>query len=98
MSDDYFVCPCCGADVKAGKNFCRDCGASDDFGWAEEGLWDDEVDVGYQGDGDFDYDEFVDREFGNATAPLARLRKRTFYITIIVLVCIGLAIMSILGM
>jgi hypothetical protein len=98
MADDYFVCPCCGADVKAGKNFCRECGASDDFGWREEGLSDDEVDDGYAGEGDFDYEEFVEREFGSATTPLVRLRNRPFYIMIIVLVCIGLAIISILGM
>jgi hypothetical protein len=98
MTDDYFVCPCCGADVKAGKDFCRECGASDDFGWGHEGLRDDEVEGGYAGDDDFDYQQFVDREFGNTTEPLALLRNRTLYVTIIVLVCIGLAIMSILGM
>ena len=97
MTDAYFVCPCCGADVKVGKNFCRECGASDDFGWGEEGLWDDEADGGYSGDTDFDYQEFVDREFGNVTTPLARLRNRTLYVTIIILVVIGLALMSVLS-
>ena len=57
--DDYFVCPHCGSDVPAGAAFCRECGASDESGWDDDyGIAD-----GYAPDSDFDYDEFIGREF-----------------------------------
>jgi len=53
-------CPHCGADVPAGAKACPACGADEKTGWSEEAH------VGGLNlpDEEFDYDEFVDREFG----------------------------------
>ena len=53
-------CPHCGADVPAGAKACPACGADEKTGWSEEAH------VGGLNlpDETFDYDEFVDREFG----------------------------------
>jgi hypothetical protein len=55
------VCPVCGEDVPRGSVACPACGADHQSGWREDaevydgtGLPDDE----------FDYDEFIGREFG----------------------------------
>jgi hypothetical protein len=45
--DDYFICPCCGAEVAVGAVVCRECGASDEFGWDDGDWWDDELPTGY---------------------------------------------------
>ena len=59
----YFVCPHCGADVPNNAVFCRVCGASEDSGWNTDEDW--EATESYEGyvDEEFDYDEFVQREF-----------------------------------
>jgi hypothetical protein len=53
-------CPCCGAEVPPNAKACPGCGADEKTGWAEE--------AGGSGiglpDEDFDYEEFVKREFG----------------------------------
>src|SRR5208283_3984588 len=53
-------CPNCGAEVPAGAKACPACGADERTGWSEEAY------VGGLNlpDETFDYDEFVDREFG----------------------------------
>ena len=59
------TCPECGAMVPANASACPECGADEQTGWSERaqaqrlGLPDDE----------FDYDEFVKEEFGNAKRP-----------------------------
>ncbi|MBC8352008.1 MAG: zinc ribbon domain-containing protein [Planctomycetes bacterium] len=93
LPSNSFDCPCCGAEVVAGANFCRECGASDDSGWDEEG------EEGFSTDEEFDYDEYLEREFA-ITRPQsqgAQLR-RLLTIVIIVLVCISLTLLSIFGM
>ncbi len=58
------VCPNCGADVPRNAAACPECGSDDRTGWSEHapaanlGLPDDE----------FDYDEFVKKEFGSGRA------------------------------
>ncbi len=52
--DDYFVCPHCGRELPGDADFCPACGASDDSGWN---------DASDEYDDDFDYEEFVEREF-----------------------------------
>ncbi len=55
------VCPNCGADLPKKAKACPECGSDDQTGWSEEagtgGL-------DLPGE-DFDYDEFVQEEFGN---------------------------------
>ena len=58
--NNTFPCPFCGADVREGAKVCRACGASDDCGWNAD---EDHAHAGP--DDDFDYDEFVAREFAN---------------------------------
>ena|SRR5438067_1151215 len=83
---DFFICPCCGAEVAVGAPVCRECGASDEFGW-DEGYWgDDELPAGYSSDDDFDYDEFVGEEFP-AHAPLKRRFRRWVVVFVVLLTC-----------
>ena len=59
MTDDYFLCEHCGAELPVSANFCRFCGASEDSGWES----DRQDDYDEESEDDFDYDEFVEREF-----------------------------------
>ncbi|HCU87576.1 MAG TPA: zinc ribbon domain-containing protein [Verrucomicrobiales bacterium] len=63
MPPDY--CPNCGAAVPARASACPECGADEDTGWNDDAY--------AQGlglpDEDFDYDEFVEREFGETDRP-----------------------------
>ena len=93
FASESFDCPCCGAEVPAGASFCRECGASDDSGWNLED------EQGHVRDDDFDYDDFVDREFAIAQPRSAREQlRRVLTVAIIVLVCIALTLLSLLGM
>ena len=58
---DASICPVCGAEVPAGAAACPDCGADERTGWS--GDTGDEIPAGYEGEDDFDYDDFVRREF-----------------------------------
>jgi hypothetical protein len=53
-------CPNCGADVPRNATACPACGADEKTGWSEE-VYADGLNLP---DESFDYDEFVDREFG----------------------------------
>jgi hypothetical protein len=57
-------CPHCGADLPAGAKSCPECGADEETGWSDEAY------AGRLGlpDESFDYDEFVQREFGHKRA------------------------------
>ena len=90
MSDD-FDCPCCGAAVQARANFCRECGASDDSGWNED-------EVGFGDDEDFDYDDYLEREFAiEKPRSQAEQLRRMVTAGIILLVCISLTLLSLFG-
>ena len=54
---EFFSCPHCGADVPTKAKFCRECGADESSGWGDL----DDYEPGY--DSDFDYEDFVRREF-----------------------------------
>jgi hypothetical protein len=60
------VCPVCGADVPPGALACPECGADAETGWNEEATATDGLDLP---DNDFNYDEFVKREFAEEMAP-----------------------------
>lgn len=58
------VCPVCGEDVPSRSLACPECGACHESGWRDDlndglGLEDDE----------FDYGEFIEREFGSSVRP-----------------------------
>jgi len=54
------VCPNCGAEVPANAKACPECGADEQTGWSERAHADN---LGLP-DEEFDYDDFVNREFG----------------------------------
>ena len=88
--DEDFECPNCGSPVRAGARFCRQCGASDESGWGEE-EWQDEDFSGGYGEDDFDYHDYVRREFPDDAAPdPAHQLKRLAFVAVVVLVCLGL--------
>jgi len=54
------ICPICGADVPRNAKACPKCGACEKSGWPADADYD-RLDLP---DEDFDYDEFLTREFG----------------------------------
>lgn len=79
--------------MRAGASFCRECGASDESGWNEE------AEEGFAADEEFDYGDYLEREFSirRPLSPGERFR-RAFVVTIIVLVCVSLVLLSTFGM
>lgn len=55
------VCPNCGAEVPPRAKACPECGSDDQTGWSGQAQTDD---LGLP-DQEFDYDDFVKREFGD---------------------------------
>ena len=93
VEGDFFLCPYCGAEVKKGKLACPECGSCDETGWSEaategfaDGAWDDED--------DFDYDEFVDREFPESAGPFSS--KHWGVTLVILLICLAMVLMVVL--
>lgn len=78
------VCPNCGAEVPRNAKACPECGSDEQTGWSE----------GAQADGlglpddEFDYDDFVKREFGRE-GPVPR-GMHWFWWVVAVLVAAGL--------
>ncbi len=54
------ICPHCGAEVPPNAKACPECGADEETGWSEEACYS-SLDLP---DEDFDYGDFVKREFG----------------------------------
>src|SRR6185503_8613566 len=58
------ICPNCGAAVPPDAKACPDCGSDDQTGWSETAA---AAGLGLP-DESFDYDKFVDEEFGERPA------------------------------
>lgn len=56
-------CPACGADVPAGARACPECGSDEKTGWSDRAKYES---LGIPDDESFDYNDFVQREFGGA--------------------------------
>jgi hypothetical protein len=97
-ADDFFTCPNCGADVPSSAHFCRECGASHDSGWNDDAYpTDEDMPGGYGGD-DFDYDEFIRREFPDQADPKSRFSGKQILIAIVILLLVVTLVMaSLLG-
>ena len=67
-------CPACGEWVPRGAVACDDCGACAKSGWKENSEVYDGVDLPDDED-DFDYNEFVSREFGSSKPGRAMNRE-----------------------
>ena len=87
MSEDFFVCPSCGEEVRVGSVRC--------FGCEPRRPW--EQDEAYDGTGvgedDWDYDEFVRQEFGEGSGGKEPSGKRLFWCG----VAIGLVVVFLWG-
>lgn len=81
------VCPVCGEDVPRSALACPECGADHNSGWREDAGVYDGVDVD---DEPFDYDEFVENEFGAGRKP-ARV-KTIWWLTALALLIAFLAL------
>ena len=97
-TDDYFLCEHCGAELRADASFCRECGASEDAGWHTDEDWPDaDSPTGYQADDDFDYDEFIAREFPSQERRSTRhALKRMFVGIVVIVLCIALLMMTVM--
>lgn len=80
------VCPVCGEDVPRGSLACPACGADHNSGWRIDSDAHDALDLP---DDDFDYDEFVRREFASGAKPAGI--KTIWWITAIILLALSLA-------
>jgi hypothetical protein len=60
MSRPPSICPNCGADVPPNARACPECGSDEKTGWSEDAQ-SAELDLP---DEEFNYDVFVEREFG----------------------------------
>ena len=60
------ICPVCGEDVPRGATACPECGADERSGWREDADESGGLDLP---DEEFNYDEFVEREFGGGVKP-----------------------------
>ena len=81
------VCPVCGEDVPRGSLACPTCGADHNSGWREDAENYDGLDLP---DDSFDYDEFVQREFGSTIKPAGI--KTIWWITAIVVLAVSIAL------
>lgn len=63
MSRAPEICPVCGEEVPPRALACPECGADERSGWREDAAHVDALDLP-GADDDFDYEEFVAREFG----------------------------------
>ena len=61
MPADDFICPACGATVPAKALACPECGSDEKTGWSNQTIYDD---TGIEDPEEFDYDDYVRREFG----------------------------------
>ena len=68
---DPFPCPVCGEDVPAKAKSCPECGACDKSGWSPD-AGQDGLDLP-EDEEDFDYDKFLEQEFGQPRTGVPRL-------------------------
>lgn len=88
-----FCCPHCGADVRAGASACAECGSDDTTGWSDGAAdWGSGATNGYGGDDDFDYDEFVEREFGGPKKRVFGLPAWLLVLALIAIVVVALGV------
>lgn len=70
---DTFICPGCGEELKVGTRGCPNCAPATRQPWDQEPFTEEDeaaflanVPAGYRGEDDFNYDAFVEREFGRS--------------------------------
>ena len=83
------ICPVCGAEVPPSAAACSECGADDTTGWNAERAVYDGLDLP---DDEFDYDEYLKKEFGDAKEPGKKSNKLLTWLGLI-----GLALAVLVG-
>ena len=81
------VCPVCDEDVPDGALACPECGADHNSGWRRDVDTYEALDLPEE---DFNYDEFVRREFGPSFRPTGM--KMIWWITAIVILIVSVAL------
>ena len=76
------ICPVCEEDVPGNALSCPQCGADHNSGWKENADTYDGVDLPGQ---DFNYDDFVQQEFGSKTKP-AELKAIWWIVGIVLII------------
>ena len=66
------ICPNCGATLADDAVACPECGSCEETGWSDRARYD-SIGVDYDSS-DFNYDEFIDREFGSNQSSWDRRR------------------------
>lgn len=85
------ICPCCGAEIPSNAKACPRCGADEETGWSEEARADD---LGLP-DEDFNYEEFVKREFGGGKkSPIPHGIHWFWWVIAAVLLAISLGVLG----
>lgn len=83
------ICPNCGAEVPPKAKACPECGSDEQTGWSEQASYDN-LDLP---DENFDYDDFVEREFSKAK-PIPRGIHWFWWLVAVLVLCalIGLLV------
>lgn len=90
------ICPVCGSDVPPWALACPECGADHETGWKEE-VAEDEAPFPSDlaiGEESFDYDEFVEKEFGGGGAKPRGVGWTWWIVTLLLLAAFGAAALS----
>jgi ribosomal protein L32 len=85
----HLTCANCGERLTS-RHFCRACGASEESGWAAPEMSED-------GEDDFDYDDFVRREFGRRQGRPRNVAATVWGTILILLLVIGMLLAQFAG-
>ncbi len=91
--DEVFPCPNCGSDWPTSRKVCRSCGYSDEYAASDDGFLPEDPN-------DFDYDDFVAREFPEhaaADSPAARRDSWTRWVVLAIVASFVLGLWMGLG-
>jgi hypothetical protein len=83
------ICPHCGAEVPRNARACPECGSDENTGWSEDAQ-SDGLDLPEE---NFNYDEFVEREFGGKPASPVPRGLHWFWWLVAVGIIAGLALL-----
>ena len=93
----YFICPHCHAELDPDARVCPECGSDDETGWAEHAdKWGADIPTGYSTDDEFDYEDFIRREFPSGPARILGLNKGIFWLLAAGLAAIALLVFLLL--